>query len=94
MAKNNWVTVGSVNVKEKDGVPVGTYVNLTLEGIRVLANTSAKPGKKHISVQIQDPRKKAKKSLDDGKFGDDKYHEILAKIPKFVKFNLVLPPEQ
>lgn len=75
-----WKRIGSVR-KGKTGnfyLKVNETVTLTAED----------------NVQLQDPRKKLKESVDAGRLSEEKAAEIEAKIPDYIKYELVLPPRK
>ena len=75
-----WKKLGSVR-KGKNG---GNYIKL--DGpVNLLADDV---------IQLQDPRKKLQESAAAGRITEEQAAEWSAKIPDYVRFDLVLPPRK
>ena len=44
-------------------------------------------------IQLQDPRKRLATSVTAGRLTQEKADEYLAKIPEYIRYELVLPPK-
>jgi len=76
--KAKWLTFGSLR-KGKDG---SLYITVT-EDVTL---------KKGASLQLQDPRKKAMAMAEKGYITEEVAQERVAKIPEYVRYDVVLPP--
>ena len=76
MSDNKWRTVGSLR-KGKTG-------NLYLK-----VDGDIKTGE---VVQLQDPRKKVAAAVEAGRMSAKQGEERLAKIPDYIRYDLVIPP--
>jgi hypothetical protein len=76
--KPQWLNVGEILVSKKNSLYVKIKQDVTLP-----AGTQ---------LMIQDPRVKVQEAVDAGRLTEEQGEERLAKIPSFVKYNLVLPP--
>lgn len=74
-----WLKIGSLRKNQKGNfyIKVSADVNLSKDDV----------------IQVQDPRKKLKESVDAGRLSEEKAAEIAAKIPEYIKYELVLPPK-
>ena len=75
---SEWKKVGSVR-KSKEGK---TY-------IKIDADVTLKKGS---MLQVQDPRRKLDEAVAAGRMTAERAEEIKAKIPDYIKQELVLPP--
>lgn len=80
MAENAWKTVGSLRKSNKGGLYIKINEGVTLSKDDVL--------------QLQDPRKKLQASIDAGRLTEEKGAEMIAKVPEYVKYDVVLPPKK
>lgn len=77
---NEWKRLGSVR-KGKTG---NHYIKMT-ETVTLT---------KDDVIQLQDPRKKLTESVAAGRLSSEKAAEFAAKIPDYIKYELVLPPKK
>lgn len=77
---DTWKNVGSLR-KSKAG---GLYIKIN-EGVTLA---------KDDVLQLQDPRKKLQASIDAGRLTEEKGAEMIAKVPDFVKYDVVLAPKR
>lgn len=75
---NTWKTVGEVRQDKNNKYYLKVTEGTTLNSGDIL--------------QLQDPRKKLKESVAAGRLSEEKAAEIAAKIPTYIKYNVVLPP--
>lgn len=75
---DKWLNVGSLRKSQK-----GEFY------IKINENVSLNKGD---VIQVQDPRKKLKDSVTAGRLSEEKAAEYAAKIPEYVRYDLVLPP--
>jgi hypothetical protein len=73
-----WKRLGSVRVSKTKSFYIKLNEDITLS--------------KDDAIQLQDPRKKLVESVAAGRLTQEKANEILAKIPDYIKYELVLPP--
>lgn len=71
-----------------------------------ILDSKTKPGKLYIKFKedvtlaagstllIQDPREELQEAVNNGRLTEARAEEMLAKIPGFVRYNLVLAPER
>lgn len=76
--KAKWLTVGSLR-KGKDG---NLYINVQEDVTLAKGST----------LQLQDPRKKAMAMAEKGYITTEVAEERVAKIPEYVRYDVVLPP--
>ena len=79
---NQWKQVGQVLADKKDSKKFYLKVK---EGVTLNAGDI---------LQLQDPRKKLTESVEAGRLSNEKAEEIRAKIPSYVKYDVVLPPKR
>ncbi len=82
MQKKQWLEVGSVLRDKKDSTR--SYI--------VLKNDVTL--KKGAVLQLQKPQEQITRLLERGVITEEAAQERLAKVPSFVLFNVVLPPER
>lgn len=76
---NEWKKFGSVRV----GKTAGNYYMKIDTAITLSPNDA---------VFLQDPRKKLKESVAAGRLTEERATELSAKIPEYIKYDLVLAP--
>jgi hypothetical protein len=76
--KSKWLTCGSLR-KGQDG---SLYITVTSDVTLT----------KGMSLQLQDPRKTVAKLAEKGFMTAEVAEERIAKIPEYVKYDVVLPP--
>ena len=79
MSDNKWQTVGSLR-KGKNGK---LYIKVT-EGIVL---------KKDAVLQLRDPRQNIKDGIAAGRLTEEKGAKLLETLPEFVKYDVILPPQ-
>lgn len=80
MSSNEWKRLGSVRKGKTGNHYIKISENVTLS--------------KDDVIQLQDPRKKLNESVASGRITEEKAAEWLAKIPDYIRFELVLPPKK
>ena len=78
---NKWVKVGTL-LTSKPGKKDKYYIEVQEDVVL----------KKGQFLQVRDPRTSLEGAVASGKMSAEKAQEITAKIPDFVKFELILPP--
>lgn len=75
---SEWKNIGSIRMSKDNKPYIKISENVTLEA--------------DVVVQMQDPRLKLKEAVAAGRLSEEKAAERLAKIPTYIKYDLVLPP--
>lgn len=78
MGKPEWKQVGSVRKSDKGAFYLKVTENVTLT--------------KDTVLQLQDPRKRVDEFVAKGFISEEQGAERKAKIPEYIKYDLVLPP--
>ena len=100
-----WGQVGSIRKSEDkdDGTPGKLYIkfhqikdkkgNYTSKNLRELADALENSGQKGVSLQIEKPKDKILKLASLGYIDEDKVEERLESVPAWLKYEIVLPPQ-
>lgn len=76
---SQWKKLGSLRKSQKGGLYIKLDEDISL--------------KKGQSVQLKDPRKSLDQAVEAGRMSSEKAEEMKAKIPEYIRYDLILAPD-
>lgn len=79
MANSQWKKLGSLRKSQKGSLYIKIDEDVTLT--------------KGMSLQLKDPRKSLDAAVENGKMSSEKAEEIKAKIPDYIRYEVIQAPD-
>lgn len=81
-----WQKIGTIRKgkAKPDGTPGNLYISIASDVTLT----------KGDNVRIEDPRESIKASIAAGRLTEERGQEMLAKVPDYIRYELVLPPKK